>query len=170
MECRGRGGHDGWCKIDIRDDEVWAVNDVVYEMNSLMGNPAEANLLSGGGNQTLNGTQAIAWARVRAVDSDHESDGRQRVLVALYFKFSSLNPLDQMETATAVLEQMGTNMRPNNLLSLGFSSILGTKELMDYKVPADESMYTTDGSNWNILLDWDAQVPALHDFIYQAAP
>ena len=30
--------------IDIRDDEVWAVNDVVYEMNSLMGNPAEANL------------------------------------------------------------------------------------------------------------------------------
>ncbi|HHX37013.1 MAG TPA: LCP family protein, partial [Clostridiaceae bacterium] len=153
------------------DDEVWAVNDVVYEMNSLLGHEPEANLLSGGGRQTLNGTQAIAFARVRAVGSDHERTGRQRIVIsAMLNKFSTLNPLDQLETATEVLEQMGTNMRPNNLMSLGINSVLGTNESMDYKVPADETMYTTDSSNWNIMLNWEAQVPALHDFIYNATP
>lgn len=161
----------GGVEIPVQENEVAATNDVLDEMNNLLDEGQRADKLTHSGEQLLNGAQAIAWARVRSIDSDHARTGRQRMVVgAILNKFSKLNPLRKLQTATTILEEMGTNMRPLDLMGLGISSLGALKHTMDYKVPENESMYTTNTSNWNIILNWDEQVPALHKFIYEARP
>lgn len=161
----------GGIAIPVSAEEVSAVNDVMGEMNSLMGLDPDADLLTEAGEQQLNGRQTIAWARVRAVGSDHARTGRQRyVVTAILRKFSQLSLPRKLKAATAVLEEMQTNMRPIHLMQMGFGAMFAMRRMMDYKVPADESMYTTDASNWNIVINRALQVPALHQFIYQQIP
>ncbi len=161
----------GGVDLTVTEAEVEAVNIVMQEMNNLLERDPGTELLTTAGPQTLTGAQAIAWARVRSVGSDHARTGRQRALVgAVLAKFGSINPLKRLSAATTVIEDMQTNLRPGDLMKLGLGALISRRGTLEYKVPADESFYTTDGDNWNIIVDWDRQRPALHNFIYEVGP
>lgn len=161
----------GGVYIHVSEAEVEATNNILDEMNILLERPAGTGKLTSAGEQKLDGTQAIAWARIRSIDSDHARTGRQRqVVTAIFSEFSKLSLPKKLSATTTILENMETNMTQFDIMGMGFNALGALNQTMEYKVPKDTSMYTTNTSNWNILLNWEAQVADLHRFIYEEAP
>ena len=161
----------GGITINVSEAEVGATNNILGEMNILLDHPTGSGMLTSAGEQTLDGTQAVAWARIRSIDSDHVRTGRQRqVVTAMFEKFSYLSLPKKLSTVTTILEDMETNMTQLDIMGMGFRALGPMNNTMEYNVPKDESMYTTNTSNWNIILNWEAQNADLHRFIFEEAP
>ena len=156
----------GGIGVPVTAEELPYLNASVREYNRLTGRAAEQDVLAEAGNQTLNGAQAIAWARIRRIGSDHARTGRQRYVVSAMLEvFGRMNVMDKVATATEALGHVETNVTRAGLLKLGLGNLDTLGSTDQYKVPAD-GMYRTNEQNWNMILDWDRQLPALHGFIF----
>ena len=75
----------GGVDIDITDKEFYYMNAYIHETSIKAGinaeNPA-ANYIKGPGPQHLNGVQAVAYARLRYMDTDFERTRRQREVIS----------------------------------------------------------------------------------------
>ena len=63
----------GGVDMEVSDEEVGIMNDYISELNRLNGREKDEYKLSGGGKLHLNGTQALAYSRVRYVGNADES-------------------------------------------------------------------------------------------------
>jgi len=83
---------------------------------------AEATQIPGittGGTYTLNGTQALAYARIRKIDSDYARTERMRtVLTALFEKAKTMNVSELNILADKILPEIYTNISKTEILSL----------------------------------------------------
>ncbi len=156
----------GGISIPVTQDELRYLNDGVLQYNHLTGRPADQDLVQSAGDQVLNGAQAIAWARIRRVGTDHARTGRQRYVVStMLAKFSDMNIVDKISTVTEALGHIETNLTRTDMTALGLRNLDTLGATAEYKVPAD-GMYWTNESNWNMIMDRDKQLPALRQFIY----
>ena len=74
---------------------------------------SQINGVNNSGIQTLNGSQALAYSRIRYIDSAYERDNRQRTVIeALYNKFANGSSGNIMDIANEVLRYTKTNMAP----------------------------------------------------------
>ncbi len=154
----------GGVEINVTGSEVKYANIQIDEHNALMG--LDVPFLTHEGYQTLSGPQAIAWARIRYLDSDFVRTGRQRtVATALMTKVSSMGTVDQIAVFEDMAGMFETNMQSDDLLRLGMtgSGLVGNKS--EYRVPADGLFYTQPDP-WMMILDWEKQIPELHTFIW----
>lgn len=130
-------------------------------------NPA-ADLKSGANH--LNGTQALAYARIRKLDSDFKRTGRQRNVIEALIKESSslsLGQLDQL--ARQILPLIKTNKSGPAMLKLALNGY----SWIDY--PISQLMLPIDGTHKMIIVrkaqmeQYDAlkNIEALHRFLYQ---
>lgn len=159
----------GGVELDITQDEIEATNSVLREMAWVMNRNPAGEELTHPGLQRLDGLQAIAWARVRYIDSDFGRTSRQRILMETILKeFAKRNVLQQASFAVKVLGELETNISRGDLIATGLSSALALKSIRQYHVPQD-GMYETDEDTWNMIIDRDQQIPALHDFIWGVA-
>lgn len=119
----------------------------------------------------LTGNQALAFARIRSLDSDYVRTERQRtVLIAIADK---LQATDAKTISAVVLRLAGyvqTNLsiaQMTSLATVGLSIDMG--EIEQLRLPADGTFEsdTYDGV-WSIRADFDANRQILHDFIYGA--
>lgn len=95
--------------------------------------------LSSGVNH-LNGAQALAYSRIRKLDSDFGRTERQRnVLTALMQKYRTASLQEMLNVADAFLDQSTSNRSDNELLgyALELYTTLGNAELVTHRVPAD---------------------------------
>jgi LCP family protein required for cell wall assembly len=134
---------------------------------------AEASYMGGqltSGTNLLNGTQALAYARIRKLDSDFKRTGRQRTLIEAVIKQArgmSLAELDGM--ARQILPLVKTNRTGTGLLKL----VLDGYAWCNY--PVKQLMLPIDGSHHMIIVrkaqmeQYDAKknIEALHRFLYQ---
>ncbi len=156
----------GGISVPVQENELPELNRILGEMNDLGQRPHEKGFLQAAGEQHLDGMQAIAWARIRKVGSDHARTGRQRYVISeMLNAFKKQGPLGKVRTLVEGLKHVETNLRKGELLALGIRNRQVLQETQSYKVP-EEGLYHTDESTWNMILDWDAQKKALHDFIY----
>lgn len=160
----------GGVTIDVKKQEIPYINSCIQELNSLNKNTKPAPLLKNPGPQTLNGRQAVAYARVRKVgNGDFERTERQRrVLVELFKKIKTINPLKLPGLVSTMLPYVETNLSKTEILSLGIS-VLGfkNKDIIQYRLPVDGTYESKRIDGMAVLVpDLEKNKVLLHDFIY----
>ena len=122
-----------------------------------------------GENITLTGNQALAFARIRNLDSDFKRTERQRtVLIAMAQKLKNMGATTAIGLIPTLLEHAETNMGMKELVELaGVGLQLDMNTVAQLRLPA-EGTYESgeiDGT-WKIVPDFEANAALLYDFIY----
>lgn len=132
----------GGIEMTITDEEVENMAYYIPQINKMLGEPEERYLLTEGGTYTLNGLQALAYARCRYVDSEANRTGRQRELISAIFEEVKDSDIGELTALLdAVLPYVTTDIGQDELLSLMMDFVAQYKdyELVQYRVPYDGS-------------------------------
>lgn len=117
----------------------------------------------------LTGNQALAFARIRKLDSDYVRTERQRtVLIAIADQLQTTDVKTLSSVVLRLAAYVQTNLAISEMISLateGMSIDMGGIEQL--RLPADGTFQsdTYDGV-WSIRADFEANQACLHDFIY----
>jgi len=77
----------GGIRMDVKEDELSPLNGILAYYNYLQGRPEEEGLLEhSGGGLLLTGPQAMAYARIRSIDSDFQRVRRQQTTLEAIFQ------------------------------------------------------------------------------------
>lgn len=112
------------------------------------------------GQNRLNGSQTLAYSRIRYLDSDFVRTERQRaVLEKLMKKFHDADWQQMMEAMDCLLEQSKISMTEQELLmyTIGFYPVLMNGSLVSQQIPADDTWsYETIRGMSVIRVDFEA--------------
>jgi len=135
---------DGCIEVDFSQFEnvINAVGGVDIELSQ-----AESELVPGtvAGKNHLNGAQALAFSRIRSIDSDFERTGRQReVLNAVINKCKKLSLSEVLNLANTLLPAMTTNMSNSEIISIITKCfpMLTSGSINSYFVPDYDCFYS----------------------------
>lgn len=98
------------------------------------------------GRQTLTGTQALAYARIRHIDSDFARTDRQRkVITSLLKKCMTMSPWDLNKMATEILPLIVTDMSSEQMFDyiMEFLPMLLDLNIVSQSVPLDKTELQT---------------------------
>ena len=114
----------GGVDIEITNEELEYINSYITDINNKDG--SNSPYISYAGVQHLNGTQALAYSRIRYTDGgDYKRTERQRtVLEALFTKLTSASVGSYNSLLNEVLPYVQTNLNAGDILSLG-TKVLG---------------------------------------------
>lgn len=165
----------GGIEMDVTEGEMKHVNNILNyykedaEKNGIAEGEDFSELHEYGENIHLTGQQALAYARIRKLDTDYKRTERQRdVLVAIANKLSTQSVSELVVTALNLWGSVRTNLSFFDAIQLGMkgaSAISGGVE--QFRIPADGTFKsgTFDG-RWEIRPDFDENIELLHEFIY----
>ena len=156
----------GGITINVKASEIQALNENMVEQMQVTGIQSQG--VYSAGEQVLNGTQAVAYARIRKVgNNDFERTQRQRAVIGAMVakaKQSDLSTLTNM--INQIFPQVATNMTNGQLISLAasvFEYELGenTGFPLSYQCP-------TLGSKGSVVVPANliSNVDYLHEFLY----
>ncbi len=119
----------------------------------------------------LDGTQAVAYARVRHVGNGvYERQERQtEVLRSILDQFMNMSTSGKLSAIEVVLESIVTDIDQEELekMALEFLPSLTDPEIQYLQLPIDgcynEGMY---GDEWSMRINWNAIVPYVQEFFY----
>lgn len=162
----------GGVKLDLTDEEADAVNEIlISEVNELMGDDRNDDLLDGGGEQKLDGKQALSYSRIRYVgNADFERASRQRTVMTQVLKKAAVNPVAMARIFVTALPELSTNLSVGK--SYGYTLrapfLLIGYQLKTQQIPADDTFYGDDVDGESVLrVDCDANRQVLKDTIYR---
>ena len=162
----------GGVKLDLTDKEADAVNEIlISEVNELMGDDRNDDLLDGGGEQKLDGKQALSYSRIRYVgNADFERASRQRTVMTQVLKKAAVNPVAMARIFVTALPELSTNLSVGK--SYGYTLrapfLLIGYQLKTQQIPADDTFYGDDVDGESVLrVDCDANRQVLKDTIYR---
>jgi len=157
----------GGLELDVTEAERRALNKGLFDLSSQSG---MEELEESGENVHLNGNQAVAFARIRQIDSDYKRTERQRyVLTAMAKKLKdSNNVVTIVGVVNALLPYVETNLDLGDLMTLAFvglqADLAGVEQL---RLPADGAFESgTFNGVWCIKPDLQKNKKILYDFIY----
>lgn len=160
----------GGVDLDVTEAERKALNKGLFDL-SLTSESGMEKLEESGENVHLNGNQAVAFARIRKIDTDYRRTERQRmVLTAIAAKLKEQNDIG---TLAAVVEKLLPHVATNldlatEILPLAYVGLqLDMNSIEQFRIPADgtfqDGMF---GNVWCIKPDFEANTKLLHEFIY----
>jgi len=161
----------GGVTIDIKSqDELDWVNEYLMDINDKV-NTSSPDLKKIG-SQVVDGSQALAYCRVRYVgDGDFDRTQRQRdVFEQVLSKAMDLNPIDQFKLVQSTLPYVQTSLSTLELIKYGINlALMPSKDIEQSRFPTDDyvSLDTVDGVAYvvpNTLVD---NIKALYQFIYE---
>jgi len=158
----------GGIDMDITEAEMTHINKNVWLSRKVfvpLGYSA-TELKEYGEDVHLNGLRALAYARIRKLDSDFVRTSRQRAVIeAMMDKLKSRlwNPVTVASFISAGLSGVETNLSPVELLSLGEKALFsgGMEQL---RLPLDGT-FSDNGSSLTVT-NRSKNVEALREFIY----
>lgn len=125
------------------------------------------------GTQTLNGSQALEYSRIRYIDSAYERDNRQRkVIEALYNKLINDSNGNLMSVLNEVLRYTKTNMSPLEIVSIANKAIkINDTEFDQVEFPFKEARKDNNIKEKGWIIEWDKDYNKnkLDKFIYDYA-
>ena len=92
------------------------------------------------GMQRLNGAQALAYSRIRAIDSDYNRANRQRkVITSLINRYKSLSLLEMIWMLDDILPLVTTNMSKDELVDIitSVAPMLSGAQINSTRIPVD---------------------------------
>ena len=117
----------------------------------------------------MNGAQAVAFSRIRIIDSDYSRVMRQqKVLLAMAEKAQNMEVDELMDIAGDVQKIVTTSLEQEELKELATAFMVMDVEYVEqFRIPADGTFQsgTFDGI-WMIRPDFEANKSLLKEFIY----
>ena len=156
----------GGIEIDVQEYQLNELNKYIGEATGGNDCPVEEP-----GLQTLNGKQALSYARIRkGVGDDYERTERQReVLFKVAEKLQKTKPIKYLGIATKMLDYLRTNIDLYECLDLAYTVFkfpsLVTEQL-SIPVPELSEDVKIDGIGWVISMDRYENAEILNDFIF----
>ncbi len=152
----------GGLELTVNDDEANAMTDPMNEVNKLKGRAIGTGKLTQGGTYTMDGIQALAYARIRyAGDGDFDRTQRQReVIEKIIEKFKDLSIFEMNSVLETILPELTTNMSKTEIyfLCLRLPFIMGY-DMKQFRIPYGEQYDT-----WNYGTTNDGQSVLEIDF------
>ena len=158
-----------------RTNPLGGLNELIAEQNTVFGSPADSHMLTATGNVTLDGRQAVAYARIRHVgNGDYDRSKRQvEVLQSLMNRFMGLDVISKAKALDQILSLVSTNITKNELEGyvLTFLPKIKSAEFQYLQVPvpgySNEGTYSDFRSGeWSIRPNWNGLVPLVQEYMY----
>lgn len=155
----------GGVEIELSDAEC------EYLLKTYANKKTSVNKLVPGINK-MNGTQALAYSRIRQVGhDDFERTHRQRkVLEAIFKEAKGMSISELQNMAKEILPCVVTDITNEEVLSYMMSVVMmGTTEIQQMRIPVDDG-YSQDRINNQavLIVDWEKNRKALTDFIFES--
>lgn len=163
----------GGIDIEVPESMMQYLNGYIQETRNSTGlftdpDDFESDYIYAPGYQHLNGVQAVAFCRIRYIDSDYGRASRQREVVGLLLEkaksagFSTLNSI-----ANEVFGYVETNLELGDILSL--VKAVSRMQLADSAgFPFEKQSATVNGSSYVFPVDLETNVRELHEYLYGA--
>lgn len=165
----------GGVDVEIEERELESLNDgIPGAYNSCKyADKGEMQLINEAGKHTLNGYQAIAYARMRYLDNGIYRDERQRKIISGMFDGVKDLPMSEYpKLINTLLPYVKTNLTVKEMLNLAFTSysFATSKEIKQAEYPIIDDKHVKGGkykdAGWVWLYDVNS-IGVLHDFIYE---
>jgi LCP family protein required for cell wall assembly len=155
----------GGITIDVQQNEVKYVNGYTRELNRI--NKTNVPGIKAAGQQTLNGTQATAYARIRYTSGgDYKRTERQRIVIDKVFeKLKGAGLSTTNAFINEVFPNIYTNLSKTELLDLA-------KDILSYDIidqtgfPFEPDAHTYNKVSYVFPVDLSANVTKLHEFLF----
>lgn len=135
----------GGIDLDVTADEIDVMNAYIKSHNNLLGNAAGTDILSksNAGTIHVNGSQALAYARVRYIGTDFARTGRQRTIITKCLdRIKEMDFGEINELAEAFLPRVQTDLDEGDCAAL----LLMALNLPDYTF---QSLTIPGEGTWN---------------------
>ncbi len=162
----------GGVEVNVKEKEIDHLNDVIVNsFNTSNKEAEEPQFIRSDGKQLLNGYQALAYARIRKIDSIYERDTRQReVLKSIADKLVELPITNYPKVIKKILPYVDVNISMSKLINLAIIS----KEIYNYELKQMEfplEDYRESGrlaKDNSFVVKWNKteNLKKLDDFIY----
>ena len=165
----------GGVNIDLTEDEVGEINKNMYALaaespESMAGDVSTYAPLSAGEGVLLNGDEAVAYGRIRAIDNDNgRVERQQEVLSALLSKASSISKLEYPSIIQQLAPLCETSLTFDKMIGLAQIALTGF-DIERLSIPSDVEGYASDyceGGGWMWTYDTDVAAQHIHEFIYE---
>lgn len=157
----------GGVELNLTNEEVGLVNNYIKHIDTKNGTSTQP--LSTPGKQTINGTQAAAYCRIRYTEGkDYKRTERQRdVLAALFNKVKNIGITEVPGIVSDLLPLVSTNLSNGEILSIA-STVLGMdiNNIEQGRFPLDEHHTTEWTDMYHMIIDEEKTTEAIHKFIY----
>lgn len=155
----------GGITLDITDSELKWLNGYMKENNRVNGTNVSG--LTHAGTQTVNGTQALAYARIRYTSGgDFKRTERQRIVVSKIFeKAKEADVTTLISIVTKMLPDISTNISGAEILSY-------SKNLLNYQIsessgfPFEKDVRCINGVSYVLPINLSQNVSELHRYMY----
>ena len=161
----------GGVTINVQSRELNELNKHVRAMRKEC--QREIDTVSNAGEQTLSGGQALAYARIRKIDSDLKRANRQRdVLKAVFDKVKSTPITKLPDVAGKLLSLCHTTLNAKEIIEMGTWAVTKGPEIVNYTLPDTgvNAHWIWEGTHpnygWVWIYDLEYATYLLHDFIY----
>lgn len=157
----------GGVDLNITEDELNYINAIIPSIDKENG--TSTSPITSAGLQTLNGTQASAYCRIRYTEGrDFKRTERQRdVLAALFNKFKTASISDLTSMMNDILPLVTTNLTNTEILSIATEVLsMGVPDIEQSRFPLDgkSEMILTD--MYHMVVDIESTTDDIHKFLY----
>lgn len=152
-------------EITIEKDELKALNTNIKDCNKL--NKTKSPLIKKAGTYNLDGTQALAYSRIRKTSgSDYRRTQRQRtVLMAVLKKAKSSSLTTLYSIIDTMLPQVATDLTTSDILSLTMD-VFSCDIVEDSGFPFEKEAATVNGASVVVPKDLEQNVIKLHQMLF----
>ena len=162
----------GGVDINVNEKEIHHLNEVIKECYGVNhDNTKNIEYITSSGNHNLNGYQALAYARIRKLDTIYKRDERQRlILTNIAHKLSDVSISKYPQIAKSILRHIKVNIAFNKIIDLAFiAHELASYDISQLEFPISE--YREEGrigEKGTYVVKWDKNknIELLHQFIY----
>ena len=162
----------GGVDINVNEKEIHHLNEVIKECYGVNHEDTKnIEYITGSGNHNLNGYQALAYARIRKLDTIYKRDERQRlILTNIAHKLSDVSISKYPQIAKSILRHIKVNIAFNKIIDLAFiAHELASYDISQLEFPISE--YREEGrigEKGTYVVKWDKNknIELLHQFIY----
>lgn len=159
----------GGVDIDVDSEELNYINGYIDGLNKINGT-SSAHISSVGVNH-MNGTQALAYFRIRYTSGgDYKRNERHReVLSAIFSKVLSLNVTEYPSLLNEILPMVETNLSSSYILDLGSEVLKMGKPTLEQERFSRDGYCQGEMTNGVYYLTFDkaTTVDQLHNYIFE---
>lgn len=159
----------GGVDIDVDAEELNYINGYINDINRING--TNSSQISSVGVQHMDGTQAMAYCRIRYTSGgDYKRTERHReVLSAIFSKALSLNVTEYPSLLNEILSMVETNLKSSDILDLGSEVLkMGKSTLEQERFPRDGYCQgEMINGVYYLTFDKATTVDQMHDYIFE---
>lgn len=162
----------GGVDINVNEKEIHHLNEVIKECYGVNHEDTKnIEYITSSGNHNLNGYQALAYARIRKLDTIYKRDERQRlILTNIAHKLSDVSISKYPQIAKSILRHIKVNIAFNKIIDLAFiAHELASYDISQLEFPISEYREESRiGEKGTYVVKWDKNknIELLHQFIY----